>query len=172
MGAVPELLPVRGRPRDPNAAVTAGRIQPADRQKRWSYGRQLLSFATIGLVLNLVYVGLYLLLRLAMGPTSANVVALVLSTLGDTALNRRVTFGVRNRTTVARHQLLGLVLLAVGLAVTSGSLWLLDAAAPSAGRVSEVVVLAAANLLVGLIRFWAFRTWMRPEAATPPPDAE
>jgi putative flippase GtrA len=156
MGPVPQPLP-----------VTSDRVEGADRQRSWAWGWQLLSFATIGLVLNVVYVGLYLLLRLAMGPTSANVVALLLSTLGDTTLNRRVTFGVRNRQTVAQHQALGLVLLGVSLAVTSASLWLLELVSPGASRFAEVVVLAAANIFVGLIRFLAFRTWMRPEVGSP-----
>ena len=151
--------------------MSSDHVEPADRQVGWPYGWQLLSFAAIGLVFNVVYVGLYLLLRLGMGPTWANVVALVLSTLGDTALNRRLTFGLRNRSTLAQHQVLGLVLLGVGLLCTTASLWLLEITVPAAGRVSEVVVLAAANLVVGLIRFWAFRTWMRPQPSTPRLDA-
>ena len=125
--------------------------------------RQLLSFAAIGLVFNVLYLGLYVLLRTELSSTWANVAALVLSTIGDTAANRRLTFGVRNRSTIAQHQVLGLALLVVGLVVTSGSLWLLDAVVASPGRVAEVAVLAAANLLVGVIRFTALRAWMRPD---------
>ena len=59
--------------------------------------------------------------------------------------------------------MLGLVLLAFGLAVTGGSLWLLDLTVAEPSRGSELLVLAAANLGVGLVRFGAFRVAMVPE---------
>jgi hypothetical protein len=48
----------------------------------------------------------------------------------------------------------------VGLAVTSGSLWLLHAAVASPGRYAEVIVLTAANLFVTMMRFVAMRWWV------------
>jgi hypothetical protein len=61
------------------------------------------------------------------------------------------------------HQALGLALLVFGLAVTAGSLWLLEASVEEPSRTAELVVLAAANLGVGLVRFAAFRAAMVPE---------
>ena len=128
--------------------------------RRWWV--QVAAFLTVGLVFNLVYAGLYLVLVPLLGSYAANIVSLVVSTVGDTAANRRFTFRVRGRAEVARHQLLGLFILVVGLVVTSGSLWLLQAVASDPGRVAEAGVLVAANVLVGTIRFVTFHTFMRP----------
>jgi putative flippase GtrA len=121
---------------------------------------QLLLFATVGVVFTGAYVLLYVLLYGRLGSFWANLVALVVSTVTETAAQRRVTFGVRGRRAVVRHEAQGLLLLAVGLGVTSGALWLLHAADPGAGRLVEVAVLGVANLLVGLGRFIAFRFWV------------
>jgi hypothetical protein len=61
------------------------------------------------------------------------------------------------------HQTLGLALLAFGLAVTAGALWILELSVDEPTRLSEVLVLAAANVGVGLVRFGAFRVAMVPE---------
>ena len=86
--------------------------------------------------------------------------ALVATAVGNTAANRRITFGVCGPTHALRHQAQGLVILGAGLAVTSGSLWLLNAANSGPGRLTEVVVLTAANLLVTVMRFAAMRLWV------------
>jgi len=103
---------------------------------------------------------LYLLLREALSPLWANGVALVATTLANTAANRRFTFGVRGRTGALRHQLKGLAIFAVGLGVTSGSLWLLHATVPAPSRFTEMVVLTLANLFVTVMRFGAMRLWI------------
>jgi hypothetical protein len=54
------------------------------------------------------------------------------------------------------------VLLAFGLVVTAGSLWLLEASVDDPSRLAELLVLAAANVAVGLVRFVAFRRVMVP----------
>lgn len=125
---------------------------------------QLVVFAGVGGVFNVFYVLLYLLLREGFQAQWANALALVASTIAGTWGHRRVTFGVRGRTRTARHQVLGLVLLAFGLAVTAGSLSLLELAIAEPSRMAEVLVLAGANLGVGLVRFGAFRAVMVPTA--------
>jgi putative flippase GtrA len=95
-----------------------------------------------------------------LGALWANAVALVVTAVANTAANRRVTFGVRGRAHAVRHQAQGLAILAVGLAVTTGSLWLLHAATATPGRLSEVLVLTAANLFVTVMRFVAMRLWV------------
>jgi putative flippase GtrA len=124
---------------------------------------QLAVFACVGAVFNVVYVGMYLVFRTALDAQWANGVALVLSTVAGTAGHRRITFGVRGTSQAIGHQALGLVLLAFGLAVTAGSLWLLEVTVADPTRLAEVAVLAAANLGVGLVRFLAFRVAMVPE---------
>lgn len=126
---------------------------------------QLVVFAGVGGVLNVVYALMYVALRGALAAQWANAVALVASTVVGTWGHRRVTFGVRGGARTVPHQVLGLVLLALSLAVTAGSLWVLQASVAEPSRLSELVVLAAANLGVGLVRFVAFRTAMVPGRA-------
>lgn len=134
---------------------------------------QLVVFAGVGGVFNVVYALMYLVLRLWMGAQWANAIALVLSTILGTWGHRRVTFGVRGTARTVPHQTLGLALLVFGLAVTAGSLWLLEASVERPSRVAELLVLATANLGVGLVRFLLFRLAMVPvpPAGPEPPSA-
>jgi putative flippase GtrA len=116
-------------------------------------------FALVGIASTLAYAALYLLLRGWTGPWTANALALLLTAIGNTAANRRLTFGVRGRRHAVRHQVQGLLVLGIGLAVTSGALWAVHAAGSSHHGV-EVAVLTVANLGVTVMRFVAMRTWM------------
>lgn len=127
----------------------------------------LLVFATVGGAFNVFYAVLYLVLRSGLDPQPANAVALVVSTIAGTWGHRRITFGVRGRARTVPHQALGLGLLGFSLVVTAGSLWLLEVSVPSPSRLSELAVLAAANLGVGLVRFLAFKVAMVPEPSEP-----
>jgi hypothetical protein len=62
---------------------------------------QLLRFGVIGLASTLAYGVAYLLLRLVMGAQPANLLALLVTAVGNTAANRRFTFGVRGTDQVA-----------------------------------------------------------------------
>lgn len=125
---------------------------------------QLIVFAAVGGAFNVFYALLYLLLREGLDAQWANAVALVVSTIAGTWGHRRVTFGVRSRARTVSHQTLGLALLGFGLAVTAGSLALLELNVAEPSRTAELLVLAAANLGVGLVRFLAFRAVMVPTA--------
>jgi putative flippase GtrA len=118
---------------------------------------QLVRFAGVGVLSTLAYVALYALLRPAAGAQLANLLALLVTALGNTAVNRRVTFGVGGREGALRHQAQGLLVFGVGLALTSGSLALLP---DSVTRSVEVVVLVGANLLATLVRFLMLRVWV------------
>ncbi|WP_435747331.1 glycosyltransferase [Nocardioides sp. SYSU DS0663] len=122
-------------------------------------GLQVAMFALVGAASTVAYAVLYLLLRGPVGPFTANLLALLLTAVGNTAANRRLTFGVRGSQAALRHQLRGLVVLAVGMGVTSGSLWALHRLGGH-HRGLEVAVLTAANLLVTVVRFVAMRTWV------------
>jgi putative flippase GtrA len=123
---------------------------------------QLVVFAGVGGLLNVVYGLLYVALRAAMDAQWANAVSLIVSTVLGTWVHRRFTFGVRSNAHTLGHQVLGLVLLGLSLVVTAGSLWLLDHSVEDPSRADELLVLAAANLGVGLVRFAAFRGAMVP----------
>jgi putative flippase GtrA len=121
---------------------------------------QALRFGAVGVASTVAYLVLYVLFRGALGAQGANLVALVLTAVFNTAANRRLTFGVRGRDGVASSQLRGLVVFGVGLGLTSGSLALLAALAPDASRSAELVVLVLANALATVLRFLLFRAWV------------
>jgi putative flippase GtrA len=148
------------------AALVRGRL-PLE-QIRTELGRppvsaglmgQALRFAGIGVVSTLAYLFLYAVLRGAVGSQPANFLALLLTALGNTAVNRRLTFGVRGRADAMKHQGQGLVVFALGLALTSGSLAVLQAAATPSVPV-ELGVLVVANLVATAVRFVLLRRWV------------
>jgi putative flippase GtrA len=137
---------------------------------------QLGRFVAIGVLSTLAYAALYWVLRAGMSAQWANALALLTTAIGNTAANRWFTFGVRGRPDRLRHQAQGLLVFALGLAVTSGSLRLLEALAPDASRAVELGVLTAANVVATLLRFvlyraWVFRARTAPAGAAPPAAA-
>ena len=148
---------------------------PRDRQLSGvpgSLARQLVGFCAVGALSTLLYLLLYSAFRLGGGPQTANAGALLLSAIANTAANRRLTFGVRGRDRAVRHQAQGLVVFAIGLALTSGSLAALDAAAGDASHGTELAVLIAANLAATVLRFLLFRAWVFPDRRGAPARGE
>ncbi|MEU6661738.1 bifunctional glycosyltransferase family 2/GtrA family protein [Streptomyces sp. NPDC046821] len=143
---------------------------PRDRQVPGVPGglaRQLVGFCVVGALSTLVYLLLYSGFRTVTGAQVANALALLVSAVANTAANRRLTFGVRGRERAVRHQAQGLVVFAIGLALTSGSLAALAEATPHAAHSTELAVLIAANLAATVLRFLLFRAWVFPEQAAP-----
>jgi len=129
---------------------------------------QIARFTVIGVASTIAYVVLFLLLRTIMSAQVANVVSLLVTAVANTAANRRLTFGISGRSNAARHQVKGLIAFGIGLVLTSGALAALAPTHP--GRLAEVSVLIAANLVATVIRFLLYRHWVfgRPKRA---PDA-
>ncbi|GAA4739826.1 bifunctional glycosyltransferase family 2/GtrA family protein [Modestobacter marinus] len=146
----------RGPLADPVPGVPAGLVG------------QLVRFATIGVLSTLSYLVLFVLLRTVAGAQAANLVALLLTAMANTAANRRITFGIRGGPGAGRAQLQGLVVLGLGLALTSGTLAVLHAVAPVPARGTEVLLLVVANALATLLRFLLLRGWV---FRVPAPDA-
>src|SRR5206468_3503600 len=92
-----------------------------------TFGRQVARFAAIGVASTLAYAALFVLLRLAMPAQAANALALLATAIGNTAANRRLTFAVRGSSGVVRHQLQGLLVFGLALALTAGALHSLHA---------------------------------------------
>jgi putative flippase GtrA len=103
---------------------------------------------------------LYLVLRGFLAAQAANLLALGATAVANTAVNRRVTFGISGRAHAARHQVKGLITFGIGLALTSGALAALHSGSAHPGRWTEVSVLVAANLVATVIRFLLYRHWV------------
>jgi putative flippase GtrA len=138
-----------GRPRilDPRTALAA----------------RVLRFCAIGVLSTAAYALLYLVLRQGMPAQVANLLALLITAVGNTALNRRITFGVRGIEGRWRHHLRGLVTFGIGWSLTAASLWLLHAmydgvSAPH--QAVEITVLTIANLAATVVRFSLFQAWV------------
>ncbi|MFN8620804.1 MAG: bifunctional glycosyltransferase family 2/GtrA family protein [Chloroflexota bacterium] len=122
--------------------------------------RRIASFAVIGLVSTAAYAGLYLLLRGGLSPVNANAVALVTTAVGNTAANRRFTFGISGRPTLLRDHAAGLLAFAIGFALTSGAVMVLGVLAPHSGRAVELGVLIAASVAATVVRYLLLSRWL------------
>ena len=125
-----------------------------------SLAGQLARFVAVGVTCTVAYILIYLMLRGAVGAQAANVLSLLITAAANTALNRRLTFGIRGRAHAARHQLRGLIAFGIGLALTSGALFALHAASPRPSRAAEVTVLVLASLVATVVRFGLYRSWV------------
>ena len=142
---------------DGRAIRSGGDVLP-----RRSLGSQIRSFAAIGIVSTLAWAGLYSLLRGAgLGSVAANGIALVVTAVGNTAANRRVTFGVTGRSGRVRDHGAGLAAFVLAISLTSASATALDHLAPHSGRLLELAVLASANVAATAGRFALLRAWVR-----------
>jgi putative flippase GtrA len=165
-------VPALGDPSPPGLAGRGGRAAlgdpspPGSRLRSGRSGRrgllagQLARFAVVGVASTVAYVLLFLLLRGGLGAQWANAVSLLVTAVANTAVNRRVTFGIRGRAQAGRHQVRGLIAFGIGLALTSGALAVLHHADARPGRATEVSVLVAANLLATIVRFGLYRGWV------------
>ncbi|HUL99935.1 MAG TPA: glycosyltransferase [Mycobacterium sp.] len=122
--------------------------------------RQVVRFIAVGVASTIAYLLLFVALRDAVGAQGANLLALLLTAVANTAANRRFTFGVRGTARVARHQLEGLVVFGIALSVTSGSLAVLHLLAGQPHHAIELAVLVTANLTATLVRFVLLRGWV------------
>ena len=153
------LRPAAGEPVDPPPSTAGGRASIVALASS-RLGRQLLSFAVIGVASTTAWAVLYLVLRRWLGPVGANAVALVLTAIGNTAANRRLTFGVQGRDGLLRDHGAGLLAFGFALAITTGAAALLGAVAPHASRLVELAVLVVANAIATLGRFVLLRAWV------------
>ena len=122
--------------------------------------RQAVRFAAVGIASTIAYLLLFIALRHTVGAQTANLLALLLTAVVNTAANRRFTFGVRGGARVARHHLEGFVVFGIALAITSGSLAALHAWASQPHHAIELAVLVVANLTATAVRFVLLRGWV------------
>lgn len=131
-------------------------ISRRDGAGQW-YRSELFRFYLVGAASAAAYLILFLLLRVWVSSQISNVLALFISAVANTAVNRSFTFGIRGPDGMLRHYLQGLVVFVLGLVVTSGALWMLHVWSSDPSRAAEVVVLVAANLVATVVRFLGLR---------------
>ncbi|MCG2803699.1 MAG: bifunctional glycosyltransferase family 2/GtrA family protein [Cellulomonas sp.] len=134
---------------------------------------QLLRFAVIGAISTAAYALLYVVLAGPWGAQAANVTALAVTAVANTAANRAFTFGIRGRGRALVHQSQGLAVFGLAWALTAGALGVLHLMAPAAPRPVELAVLVVANLGATVLRFlllrgWVFRPRTRPISSVSP----
>jgi putative flippase GtrA len=117
-------------------------------------------FALIGVASTLAYAGLYATLRAPLHAGIANVLALALTAIANTAANRLFTFGVHGRAGLARHHAQAVVVFALTVGITSGALLALRELDPNAPAALEVVVLAVASTIATIARYLGLRHWV------------
>lgn len=122
--------------------------------------RQVVRFGAVGVASTAAYIALFVLMQGWTGAQVANLFALLITAVGNTAANRRFTFGVGGRSQLARHHVEGLIVFGVALTITSGALGILHAATASPHHMVELGVLVAANLFATAVRFVLLRGWV------------
>ena len=122
--------------------------------------RQAVRFGTIGVASTAAYLALFLLMQSWLGAQAANLIALLLTAIGNTAANRRFTFGMGGRGRAARHHVEGLIVFGVALAITGGALGALHGLVTEPHRAVELGVLVLANLVATAVRFVLLRGWV------------
>jgi putative flippase GtrA len=129
--------------------------------------RQLVPFATIGVICTFLYVLGFNLLRQPLGIWPANVVALTATMVVNTAANRRYTFGWRGPQNRTRHYVEAGAAYAVGLAVSSAALALVGVLVTSPSGLVETVALLSAGAIATIVRFVGMRSWVFHPARAP-----
>lgn len=132
---------------------------------------QLPSFAAIGVVSTCAHLLVYVLLRAGgSGPLAANAIALTITTIANTAANRRYTFGVRGRAGRWLHQVQSGLAFLVGLGTSSAALGLVHLWSAHPTRWIEVCALIGSGVVSTIVRFVLLRSWVfrAPTAGSPP----
>jgi glycosyltransferase involved in cell wall biosynthesis len=128
-------------------------------------------FMAVGAASTIAYALLYLALRGALGAVGANALALALTAVGNTAANRRITFGVRGRAGLLRQHAFGAIVFFLTLGLTSGALGVLHGLSAHPSHRLELGVLIVASTAATVTRYVALRTWVfaRRHHRTPSP---
>lgn len=147
---------------DPDSSVAIARTAWQDLRgtARLLMTRKIVSFLAIGVCSTLAYALLYLLLRAPLGAQAANVAALAVTAVANTAANRRITFGVTGSDRLLRQHAAGFAVFVLTVLLTSSALAALHAAAPNAGRFVELGVLIAASVAATITRFIALNSFI------------
>lgn len=118
------------------------------------------SSVDVGIISTVLYAVLFLFAVQMVSPTAANIAALLISTVMNTALNRTHTFGVRVPHLRFVSQAKGLAAFGLCLAFTSAGLGLASGFTGQWASIATLAVLTAVNLAATVVRFFLMRTWV------------
>jgi putative flippase GtrA len=121
--------------------------------------RQLLRFTAVGIVCTLTPLALYAVVR-PIGAQPADAAALIITSLMNTALNRRLTFKITGRRRMKRDHLNGLIVILVALLITGSSLAVLHWLRPDASVADELWTTTLAGFGATAVRFTLLRHWI------------
>ena len=147
---------------DPDSRVQIVRTALDDLRgvARLAAAAPLARFLGIGVVSTLAFALLFLLLHGPLGAAGANAAALAITAIGNTAANRRLTFGIRGREHLLRHHGRGAAVFVLTLALSNGALGVLHGIDATPPRAAELVVLVLGSALATLTRYVALETWV------------
>jgi putative flippase GtrA len=147
---------------DPDSRVAIVSTAAADLRgvARLVCASRIARFAAVGVASTVAYAVLYLLLHGPVPAGAANIVALALTAVANTAANRRLTFGRTGRAGALRDQAQGAFVFLATVAITSGALLVLDAVDRRPARALEVAVLVIASTLATVVRYLGLRFWV------------
>src|SRR5262249_27427538 len=116
-------------------------------------------FASIGIVSTLVFAGLFAVLAGPLGPVAADIVALGICAVANTAANRRLTFALRGRADRTRQYAASLATMLMPLVLPIGVLALFGADGVTA-LAPLLIALTLVNAAATVARFVLLRTWV------------
>ena len=144
---------------DPDSRVNIVSTALEDLRGVWRISRaqRPAKFAAIGVMSTGFYLALFVLLRLVATAQVANFGALITATAANTLANRRFTWGIRRRTSIAPHVVVGFVGLLVALALTDGGLRFLALTDSHAAIAVQAAVLVPLNIAATVVRYVLLR---------------
>ena len=154
----PELTPVVPTSTDAGRGVFSAALNWL--RKKPALMAQLRGFALVAVVCTAISMTLFALLRPSLGTQWANTISLVLCSVLNTDLNRRVSFGLHTRELWWRDQKRGVGVMLLALAMTTGSLWILHHLSPNASIGVELAVIVLGNIASAVTRFVLLRYWV------------
>ncbi|MCQ9163243.1 GtrA family protein [Arthrobacter sp. STN4] len=121
---------------------------------------QLRGFGIVAVICTVVSMLIFAALRHPLGTQWANAISLVLCSVLNTELNRRISFGITGLHLWWRDQRRGLWIMLLALGITSGSLLVLHAVSPKASLATELAVIVLGNVASAVTRFVLLRYWI------------
>jgi len=140
-----------------STGTASGSTQTTAPSRLWG---QIGRFTVVGVLCTAASIGLYALLRPSVGPQWANALALVSTSILNTALNRAATFRIQGSHGAARDHVRGLLVMGIAWVITASSLVLLHWIQPEATVTEELWTTTLAGFLATVVRFTLFRQWI------------